>query len=235
MPKLVKASELSTQEAKSFLLYGRSGTGKTMSCSTLPFPFLYIRHPMEPTHSHFAGREDVVAAVLEPDQYGSYWDDMLAAIVMAPKLKEKGYQAVVIDSITALSQDYELKIKAMKGKLEYADWGNLRDELLRMVNFLKSVGIHVIMIAHADIAKEKITGISLAQPSTRGSVGESLPHYFSETIFSTTIKDGKELKYRWIHRVNDTAVARTMSETMAEFTDQDFRLYFPNNQQPKTT
>ena len=92
--------------------------------------------------------------------------------------------------------------------------------------------MHTIMIAHADVTKERLSGISLAQPSTRGSIGESLPHYFSETIFSTTIKDGKELKYRWLHRSNDVAVARTMGQ-IPEYTDQDFGIYFQN--QPITT
>lgn len=226
MAKLIKTSELADQETMSFLLYGRSGTGKTKSCSTLPFPFMYIRHPMEPTHKHFHERSDVLTAILEPDNYGSHWDDMVKTIAMAPKLYEKGYRAIIIDSITAMSQDYELRIKAMRGKLEFTDWGNLRDELLRMVSFLKSSGMHVVMIAHADITKERLSGINMAQPSTRGSVGESLPHYFSETIFSTTIKDGKELKYRWLHRSNDVAVARTMGD-IPEYTEQDFRMYFP--------
>jgi hypothetical protein len=187
---------------------------------------------MEPTHDHFIERPDVLAAVMEPDGVGSYWDDMISVIAMAPKFTEKGYKAIVIDSITALSQDFELKVKAQRGKLEFSDWGNLRDELLRMVNFLKGAGMHTVMIAHADVTKERLSGISLAQPSTRGSIGESLPHYFSETIFSTTIKDGKELKYRWLHRSNDVAVARTMGQ-IPEYTDQDFGIYFQN--QPITT
>lgn len=212
----------------SFLLYGRSGTGKTMSLATINRPILYIRHPMEPTHNHFKGRDDVWVVELEPDASGSCWEDFQKALEYIKPYKEKNPNGVVVvDSITSLTRDIELFIKYKnKGRMEMRDWGQLYDDAFRVVRICKQSGLHCVCILWADVMREKVTGISMVQPQTKGSLGGDLPHFFSETIYAFTHKEKGELKYLWQHRNNDTAVARTMIQDMAEFTEPNFNIYF---------
>lgn len=216
------------KEPISFLLYGKSGTGKSLSLSTIDKPILYIRHPFEPSHAHFKNSKDVIIVELDGDENGSCWVDFGEAIKHIPRFKEK-YEdgVVVIDSMTSLSRDLETYIKSKnKGRIELKDWGFMYDELFRVVRICKTSRLHCVVILWADVMREKISGVSMVQPKTRGGLGEELPHYFSETIYAFTHKDKNELKYLWQHRSNDTAIARTMVDGMPEFTEQNFNIYF---------
>jgi hypothetical protein len=228
MPKFVKANDENSEEPMSFLLYGRSGTGKSKSLNTINRPILYIRHPMEPTHNHFKGRDDVIIVQLSADQYGSCWEDFQASLQFISKFKQTHPTGVVVvDSITALSQDFEMYLKAKnKRGLEMRDWGMIYDELFKVVRMCKVSGLHCVVILWADVMRERVSGVSMVQPYTKGSMGQNLPHYFSETIYAFTNKEKNELRYLWQHSTNDTAVARTMVEGMTEFTNQDFNIYF---------
>lgn len=228
MPRYITDHSVETEEPMSFLLYGKSGTGKSFALKSIDRPILYIRHPFEPSHSHFKGRTNVVTVELDGDANGSCWDDFQQALKIIPNFKEKNENGVVvIDSMTALSRDLETYIKSKnKGRIELKDWGFMYDELFRVVRICKTSRLHCVVILWADVMREKISGVSMVQPKTRGGLGEELPHYFSETIYAFTSKDKNELKYLWQHRSNDTAIARTMVEDMPEFTDQNFNIYF---------
>lgn len=230
MPRYITDGQVNN-EPLSILLYGKSGTGKSMSLATIDRPIMYVRHPFEPSHNHFAGKKDVIQVELDADASGSAWMDFQQVLQAIPSFKSKYDNGVVIiDSITSLSRDLETYIKYNnRGRIDIKDWGFMYDELFKIVKICKTSRLHCVLILWADVMREKISGLSMVQPKTRGGIGEELPHYFSETIYSFTHKDKEGLKYLWQHRANDTAIARTMVPDMPEFTDQNFNIYFNNN------
>lgn len=142
------------KKSKSFVLYGRSGTGKTTLAASFPKPILYLDVRDEGTDSISDVEELFVREVASFEDFeDTYW-----------WLKENDggkYKTVIIDTVSQLQQIVVEEKSASKkkrggkpagewGSMTRGDWGDvaaLMKEWLINYRDLSSLGINVVFIA----------------------------------------------------------------------------------------
>lgn len=243
---LFKGNEGVEESGESFLLFGLSGSGKSLSISTLRENTLVIKHPGEPqTGNHYKGMDHIVTCLLEaePAEPGS---DVVTAyrafktVTSSAQLqvwKKKGVKNIVFDSLTVLSSDYERYFTYLNGgQMEFEQWRLLKNEMVDLITRVNNIGLNIIFICWADMERETISGISKAYPMTRGSFGKEIAHYVSETKYCFAQKDPetKEERWYWQHYADDRAISRTMVKGMPKLTEQNFDIYDFNKPKQET-
>lgn len=104
----------------SFVIYGRSGTGKTTIAGTFPGPILYLDIKDRGTDSiHDVKNIDVMEVEV--------WDDFEDVYYFLKTNKEHGYKTIVIDTITQLQQMVmtDVMSKKKKSTQNVGDWGSM--------------------------------------------------------------------------------------------------------------
>lgn len=105
---------------RSFLIYGRSGTGKTTLAASFPKPILYL-------DIHDRGT-DSIADVKKVD--GSEivdWDDVEKMYWYLREEEGAGYKTIVVDTVTQMQRLAEAKVKGVDLRdLEPAAWGSMK-------------------------------------------------------------------------------------------------------------
>lgn len=137
---------------RSFVIYGRSGTGKTTLASTFPGPLLLIDVKDEGT--------DSVSDVEDLDVFDVTSLDDLERVYWWLKKHPKRYKTVIIDTVSQLQSVVVQEIAGdkVKGKKKAGDWGSMtkRDwgdvaavmkEWLINYRDLSRLGINVVFIA----------------------------------------------------------------------------------------
>lgn len=133
----------------SFVLYGRSGTGKTTLAASFPGPILFIDVKDQGTGSIVDSDADVTQ-VTEFQQFEEiYW---------WLEKRPKKYKTIVIDTVSQLQQIVVAETAADKnkkgdgkwGSLTRQDWGNISSTMKEwLINFrdLSELGMNVVFIA----------------------------------------------------------------------------------------
>lgn len=137
---------------RSFVLYGRSGTGKTTLASTFPGPILLLDIRDEGTDS-ISDMEVDVKEIHEPDDIEEMYYNL--------KEEPGRYKTIVLDTVSQWQQmeiEYLAKEKRKKSGARTGDWGTMTkrdwgDVAARMkewlVNYrdLSKLGMNIIFIA----------------------------------------------------------------------------------------
>lgn len=133
---------------RSFLFYGRSGTGKTTLACSLPKPLLLVDINDEGTDS-VSDVEGVY--VIQPKSWEEL-DDLYWSLLEDPSQ----YASIVIDTITEAQQMVVEEIGEKKGgskvpgewgTLTKQDWGNVASRLKEWITRMKKLPMEVAFIA----------------------------------------------------------------------------------------
>lgn len=142
----------SVKRYRSFVLYGRSGTGKTTLASSFPGPILYLDVRDEGTDS-IADVKDIHVKEIEAfeDFEEVYW---------WLKSNPNRYKTIVVDTVSQLQQMVVEEVAAKKkkpgkragdwGSMTKQDWGNVAGQLKEwLVNYrdLSKLGMNIVFIA----------------------------------------------------------------------------------------
>lgn len=137
------------------LLYGRSGTGKTVLASTFPKPLLFVDIGEKGTDSVYNVEGCDVLTV-------DSWSDIEEIYWMLEGGKSK-YKTVVLDSVHAM-QDLALDDakksagKSHASKFEFMKAAGAMKQWTIAFRDLRDKGINVVMIAHDRITVEEVEG-----------------------------------------------------------------------------
>jgi phage nucleotide-binding protein len=200
------------KNARSYVIYGRSGTGKTTFAASFPKPLLYI-DVMDRGTDSISDIEgiDVYEATSIEDVEKAYW-----WIVKNPKK----YKTVVIDTVSqlqSLAVEEFAGNKPQKGNKRAGDWGSMRKQdwgeisgVLKqiLINF-RDLKMNVVFIAQDRTFNitdddEEVTGIDPeVGPALMPSVVKTLNAAVSviaNTFIQSSIKtkeiNGKKVKKR---------------------------------------
>lgn len=146
----VKASEL--RKGRSFLFYGRSGTGKTSLSSTFPSPILLLDVMDEGTDSITDVKGlDVMEITSLDDLEEAYWH---------LKNADHKYKTVIIDTVSQLQMICleEIVGEGKKGK-KAGDWGSMSQKQWgQIASYMKEW-----LINFRDLSRQDIEVVFLAQ------------------------------------------------------------------------
>jgi KaiC/GvpD/RAD55 family RecA-like ATPase len=127
-----------------WVVYGESGSGKTVLASTFPNPL-------------FLDVEDGTASITLP--FASWrvsdWNDIFEALAWLTSDPEHDFQTVVIDSLNELQlismrhiiTNYSSVRRAYDSLPSVSDYGKMLDDVDRVVRILKSLPMHVVFLA----------------------------------------------------------------------------------------
>lgn len=183
------------QEAKiKALLYGKSGTGKTYTATTLK-PETTLILSAESGLLPLAGK---AFTVWEMESY----DDMLEAYkrLLATEL-QKQFKVVFIDSLTEINELAKEKIvkvdrpglgkdlgKVYDDLMTMQDYQLLQTRMTRMIRAYRDLPYHVIFTCLEDNVKDERTGEITVVPSINGKLSTNVAGYFDE-VFRLVTKD----------------------------------------------
>lgn len=150
IPDELPVKDLKVSDHRSFVFYGRSGTGKTSLASTFPKPILYMDVKDKGTDSIMDVAKIKLLTVDEIDDFElAYW-----------WLKEnpKAYKTVVIDTMSQLQQIAIVEQSIKKGKkdtsragdwgsLTKRDWGDIAADLKEWIIRYRDLPMNVVFIA----------------------------------------------------------------------------------------
>lgn len=187
------------------LMYGPSGTGKTTLAATFPDPHFvdfdkgmvtvrgqdinYITISNKPTTDPdfielFGERKAKENGYLKAVAIIEYW-----ANTLGPD------QTLVLDSLTFLNDyalEHVLSLEKQK-KPRIQDWGAAQKLLEQILEQLKDIECHLIVIAHEQFTKDEESGFISWLPLTIGKLATKLPVYFDE-VWRTYCEQGRGVK-----------------------------------------
>jgi Neuraminidase (sialidase) len=209
MPSL---AEIKTEGALKILLYGLSGSGKTVFASSLPTPILFLDFDGKVDSAAMFHRNDperlksidvrVLAQNLVQSPIAELEKIISSELIPAQKTGKLQFKTLVLDSITTFSSqtlkyivDSNPGIKRVLTKQGQQpgmqDFGILKREFGRLIPGLITMPCNVIMLGHISTEKDDVTGEIIRGPSMDGSFAKDLPIYFKEVWRSYVDDKGK--------------------------------------------
>ena len=142
------------------LLYGPPGAGKSCAASSAPGPILYINCE-GPDALTFSRRMYGDEKILEVAFTGK---QTLVDTFMYVRDPENGIQTIVVDSIGEM---YRMLLEELGGeRATLQNYGDVNTLIERFCRSLRDLPIHVVLVAHEDIAD--IEGETVRLPMTGG-------------------------------------------------------------------
>lgn len=218
----MKLSELALDSNVKVLVYGPSGTGKTILAGSFPGPVEYwdFDHKASSIAQHYKLEKDRLDninvhqfAQLGKAERIASWEKRLQ-FVDANKAKLP-FNTLVIDSLTTMSammlDDYiHRSQKGLKRALAdipcMQDYQLLDKHLTQIISGLLALPCNVIFIGHMNVEKDESSGMIYRKPLMAGKFADKLPIYFEEVYVS---KVDSSQKY-WLQTQGDASmVCRT--------------------------
>jgi len=208
------------------LLYGPAGTGKTALFSQAVEGFLMdFDNGMYTTLSlndYFTEKRQNVEFETYTEQdvrKPTAWLKAKAQLIQIMEQCSKGqwkYKALVIDSLTGLSECVQAQVMAQcgkpMGKPEIREWGLIVAEVENAINIIKSLPIPVFMTAH-ELPIQKPDGshvLKILAPGTK--LPAKIPGWFDEVWYAKTRQGGGgKTSYIVSGRKTSSIEARTRS------------------------
>ncbi len=166
---------------RSWVIYGRAGTGKTTLAGTFPGPVLLVDCKDEGTDSVSDVKGlDVFEVESSEDMDDLYW---------ALRDNPKGYGTVVIDTITQLQQirvEEVAESKNLKGKLAgdwgtltKQDWGSISGWLKKVITDYRSLDMEVVFLA-----QDRVFNAGEEDEGTDGAINPEVGPRLSPSVMS---------------------------------------------------
>jgi hypothetical protein len=248
--ELIGSTKRDDKESKHrrVLVYGESGTGKTLFGATAPKPmFINIDHGL----LSLSERNIIVPTINIPPMMKGIYRNMMSIIAdatnrtgaFAPGAEFGDRQTLVIDSITGLANSqflwdimfHEGKRKPTEEKAQFDDYSAIRFRLQTLTEALKAVPMNVIVLAESMIEDDEDTGRKLGTVNMLGSYRRAIVGAFDYAFLFATeseVRDGKKINVWTAHtrpflywkaktRSDDSMPERIVDPTWAKLFPKD--------------
>lgn len=217
--QLVSTAHIARQNGVKCVVYGPSGAGKTVLCSTAPTPVIISAEKglLSLQHVHVAAIEV------------SGMPQMVEAYRWVTNSKEaKQFGTVCLDSATEIAEVVlaDLKQRSRDPRKAY---GELQDTVLTMFRDFRDLpGKNVVFTAKQNMNKDGATGQILYGPMMPGQVlPQQLPYFFDEVFQLAVGKDNNGNEFRALRTKRDMQnEAKDRSGRLAEWEPADLSHVF---------
>jgi len=188
------------------LVYGQSGVGKTVFCSTAPSPLfldaegglLSIQHSVD---------------FIKIDSLMGLWEAYKFL-----KEEKHNYKTVILDSLTEIVK-YLLDSIVQERNVELPtirEWGILSDKVRKIVRLFRDLPMNLIVTCLTSEQKDEDTGRICINPAVFGKLEKELPAYFDIVLYMYAIKDPKssEVKRSLLTESTEKYVAKDRSNKL---------------------
>lgn len=210
----MKLSEVKTEGNFKILIYGNSGTGKTVFAAGAPYPILYLDFDNKVDSAALFYKQDPERLdQIDVRQLGSSLVsnpiEQLEKIItteLIPQAKTgtMKFKTLVLDSLTTFSAQtlkYIVdsnpgvnRVTTKQGKQPgMVDYGILGREFVKLIPGLLELPCNVIMLGHISVEKDELTGELTRGPLMDGAFAKKLPIYFKEVYRSYVDDKGQYL------------------------------------------
>lgn len=193
--KFSTTDQTGTNHGVKMLVYGLSGSGKTVLCSTAPYPIIL---------SAEAGLLSLRRFRLPVIEIRSVEDLTEAHRWCLSSNEAKGFQTVCIDSISEIGE-LVLANARRQVKDPRQAYGELIEKMLFTIKAYRDLpGKHVYMSAKMEPVKDEMTGIVRYMASMPGSkLGPQLPYLYDEVFRLGINKPPQGEAYRFLQTNSD--------------------------------
>lgn len=210
----MKLAELNPNTKKSFLLYGNSGSGKTVAACGFQGP-LYIADfdgKVSSAAVFYKGTPQINLIEYEhfnqKNDFNKFWKKLHELKTLAKTPETFPYKTIVLDSITTFAGSLMAEVMRQnpsekRSKVDDTSVPFLPDYQIAISHFkntmtsILSLPCTVVATAHIEMNKDETTGEILYQPLVYGKELPSwLPMVFEEVYRTySELKDGKSIHY----------------------------------------
>ncbi len=179
------------------LLYGASGSGKTLAALTFPRPAVI---DTENGTDLYAGRAGVPAfSVLRAKTLG----DVESAVAFIREDGGRSFDTLVIDAITVL---YDVQKDAASktskdGEMNPRLWNRVNGRMVALYNMLTSLPVHVVVIARESEMYEG-EGLNLKRTGVKPDGDKKMPYMFDFVVRMKMDHSGEIIKSRGVNISN---------------------------------
>lgn len=193
--KFTMTDQASLQHGVKMLVYGLSGSGKTVLCSTAPAPVIL---------SAEAGLLSLRRFSLPVIEIRSVEDLTEAHRWCLTSNEAKAFQTVCIDSISEIGELVLANAKKQVKDPRQA-YGELIEKMMTTIKAYRDLpGKHVYMSAKMEPVKDEMTGIVRYMASMPGSkLGPQLPYLYDEVFRLGINKTTQGEQYRFLQTSSD--------------------------------
>lgn len=173
-------SEMTLEEVGQyiFLLYGGSGTGKTVLASQFPGPVMFV-----------STDEGVMGGLLSAVSLKSKSNTLLQVRLtsygqltslydrLTSDFKAGVYKTLVVDSLTTLNKLIIRDILSMTAKEVpvFQDWNLAAARMRTMINRIAGIGAHTVFTATEQVVKDEKVGSMMGLPNLPGKLAQEAP------------------------------------------------------------
>jgi len=205
----MKLSEIATNDFVKALIYGDSGSGKTVMAASFPGPIEYWDFDGKVSSAaQFYKNDKAKLDSINVTSFNKFpketriaeWEKKAREVDAAKKSGTLPFKTLVLDSLTTFSNsmldDYihrsQRGIKrALADIPAMQDYQLLDKHLTQIISGLLALDCHVVMIGHMQVEKDESTGVILRQPLMAGKFAAKLPIYFDEVYVSKVTSSGQ--------------------------------------------
>ncbi len=203
-------NELATTNFLKVLVYGDSGTGKSIFAASFPGPIKYwdFDHKVSSVAQFYKKDEEKLKSI-QVTQFANLpngdrikaWEKEVREIQDLVKAKKPlPFQTLILDSLTTFTSSMlQHYFVAQPGiKRAHPDLNAMQDyqlldkHLSQAIPGLLSLDCNIVMVGHMGVDKDETTGQILRQTLMPGKFAAKLPIWFEE-VYVASVKDGKYL------------------------------------------
>jgi len=204
------------------MCYGEGGVGKTTFGSTAPKPILLDFE----NGSKYFGLRGISLDVVNVQSWNEIEN---SKVEIANILKGNKYETIIVDPIgEAMDKLKRYMIETKQSKLVQSDgsptmagWGWMKKRMREFVNWLRTSGKNVIIIAH--LAEEKDEDRIVKRPKIETKLSDDLVNMVDVVGYMTVINDnGAEKRVIIVDPSNDKYTAKDRTGQLGKIIEPDF-------------
>lgn len=197
------------------LVYGRSGSGKTVFGGTAPKPLILSAENGLLSLATSGLQVDVIEIkTLANLKEALLW-------LQKPENNSK-YETLIIDSITEINEIIKEELSTrLKRRMQLQDWGVLADEIKHLLRSMKSLPMHVLYIAQERDVTDG-DNIDKKVPSLNGGAATSICYDVDIVGYIEVQKDGSRVL---ITNAHPKLLTKDRSNCIGNDTELDFSVW----------
>lgn len=136
-------------------------------------------------------------------------------------------EAIALDTFTELVKKYQRELKG-SGRMQLNKWGELKDTVDSLLEYLNGFPINVILNVHTRQEKDEDSGIVEQIPNIEGSTRYDIAKWFDFVFYADTIRDDEnKLSFVWHTKKDDRySHAKDRTTKLPEIIPQDYSIVF---------